>query len=139
MILTLQVQCVWGWGVKEPCIRVIEIDEQASLFGLHDAIQDAVGFDRDHLFHFFLANSESTRAQRHWLSDAEDYEDWYEEFRHLPLGNIWPLKRKKLYYLFDFGDQWTFEIRKRRGAKEPEPGVSYPQVIEQTGPDPKQY
>ena len=139
MILTLQIECVWGFGLREPCVRVVEIDEQASLMDLHSAIQDAVGFDRDHLFHFFLANDRSPRARRHWLSEAEDYEDWYEEFRHVPVGSIWPQKRKKLYYLFDFGDQWTFEIRKRRKTKAPEPGVSYPPVIERSGADPEQY
>ena len=139
MIFTLKIQLVWGLGWTEPCVRVIEIDDGASLFGLHDAIQDAVGFDRDHLFHFFLANSESRRAQRRWLSEAERYEDWYEEFHHIRLADIWPLKpRKKLYYLFDFGDDWTFQVLKHRGAKEPEPGVSYPHVVESIGPNPEQ-
>jgi len=50
-----------------------------------------------------------------------------------------PWAGKKLYYLFDFGDHWTFEIRKARGAKKPEVDVEYPRVVEAIGPDPEQY
>ena len=77
MILTLEIKILFGLGWAEPCVRVIEIEEDASLFALHDTIQDAVGFDRDHLFHFFVANSDSPQAHRHWLSQAKSYEDWY--------------------------------------------------------------
>ena len=139
MILTLKVECVWGQGLKGECLRVIEIDERASLFDLHEAIQDAVNFDRDHLLHFYVANSASPCAHKRWLSEAEAYEDRHDEFRSIPLGSIWPLGRKKLYYLFDFGDKWTFEIRKLRGTKEPLEGVKYPRVVKAIGPNPEQY
>ncbi len=140
MILTLEIKLTFHWGWTERCIRVLEIEDTATLFDLHDAIQDAVGFDRDHLFHFFVANSDSPHAHRHLLSEAETYEGWVDEFKTMPLSDIWPLKpRKKLFYLFDFGDQWTFLVTKRRGVKKPEAGVSYPRVIERTGPDPVQY
>ena len=42
-------------------------------------------------------------------------------------------------YLFDFGDKWTFEVRKLRGSKTPEAGVKYPRIIEAIGPNPQQY
>ena len=59
MILTLTVECAFGAYLKEQCIRTIEIDEEARLYDLHEAIQDAVQFGRDHPFQFFLANSAS--------------------------------------------------------------------------------
>jgi len=140
MILTLEIKLIFSLWWNKPCVRVIEIEDEASLFDLHDAIQDAVGFDRDHLFHFFVANSDSPQAHRHWLSEAESYEDWYDEFRTIHLTEIWPLKpRKKLYYLFDFGDRWTFLVSKRRGVKKSEDGASYPRVIDRAGSDPVQY
>lgn len=140
MILTLEIKLVSALGWTQPCVRVIEIEDGASLFDLHEAIQDAVGFDRDHLFHFFLANNVLPQAHRHWLSDADDYDDWYDEFRTIHLASIWPLQpRKKLYYLFDFGAEWIFLVSKRRGVKPPDEGVSYPRVVDRTGPDPAQY
>ena len=139
MILTLKIKCVWGLYLKEPCIRVIEMDERSSLVDLHNAIQDALGFDQDHLFNFFVANSASRAARRQWLTQAESWEGMCDDLEQTPLASIWPLDRKKFYYLFDFGDDWTFEIRKQRGTKEPEPGLSYPRVIQRVGADPEQY
>jgi hypothetical protein len=46
----------------------------------------------------------------------------------------------KLFYHFDFGDDWRFEIRKMRNKpKEPEARVRYPRVIEAKGPKLRQY
>jgi len=49
------------------------------------------------------------------------------------------LGRKRLYYLFDFGDNWKFEIRRHRKTKEAEAGVEYPRVVMTSGPNPEQY
>ena len=57
-----------------------------------------------------------------------------------PLCEIYPLpERLKLYYWFDFGDDWKFEIKKARHPKPPERRVKYPRVIEKGGPNPVQY
>lgn len=107
---------------------------------LHEAIQDAVEFGRDHPFEFFIANSEWPSAKRDWVTYAEEWEDKESDFRRMTLNAIFPLKpRKKLYYLFDAGDLWTFEIRKQRGRKEPIEGVAYPRVVQAIGPNPEQY
>jgi hypothetical protein len=139
MILTLTIKCVRGAYLKETITRVIEIDEEASLYDLHDSIQDAFDFGRDHPFDFFLANNSSQYAVRKRLTGKEEWEDREPDFLETPLKNIWPTGRKKLYYLFDFGDKWVFEIRKARGVKEPERGVKYPRLIKAIGPNPEQY
>ncbi|MDD5698242.1 MAG: hypothetical protein PHH77_06455 [Victivallaceae bacterium] len=137
MIFTLTVKCVFGRYFEDECIRVIEIKKDASLYALHAAIQDAVEFDRDHPFEFYTANSASPFAQKHWLTEQEG---WQEDNWHtIKLKDIWPLGRKKLYYLFDFGDQWTFEIRKARGEKDASRYASYPRVIQSIGSNPEQY
>ena len=115
MILTLTIKCVFGHYLEEQCIRIIEFEENTSLYDLHDAIQDAVSFGRDHPFTFYIANS--WRGQRQWLTEEEKWQDKEHDFSTIKLKDIYPLGRKKLYYLFDFGDQWTFEVRKARGSK----------------------
>jgi hypothetical protein len=46
----------------------------------------------------------------------------------------------KLYYLFDFGDNWIFQINKTRHKdKIEQAGVVYPRVIEAKWKNPKQY
>jgi hypothetical protein len=99
MILTLTVECAVGAYLKEQCIRTIEIDEEARLYDLHDAIQDAVQFGRDHPFQFFLANSASPSARKQWLAEKEEWEDKEDDFRRIILKDIYPLGRKRLYYL----------------------------------------
>jgi hypothetical protein len=141
MILKLKIECVSGWYLKETCTRVIEIDENMDLLDLHEAIQDAVEFGRDHPFEFYLANSPSPWAHKHRLAENEEWLHIESDFAKIKLKELYlnPLGRKKLYYLFDFGDKWTFEIRKIRGKKEPEAGVKYPRVVEAIGPNPVQY
>ncbi len=137
MILTLTIKCVFGHYLEEQCIRIIEFEENTSLYDLHDAIQDAVSFGRDHPFTFYIANS--WRGQRQWLTEKEKWQDKEHDFSTIKLKDIYPLGRKKLYYLFDFGDRWTFEVRKARGSKKPLDGVSYPCVTKSIGPNPVQY
>jgi len=137
--LTLSVECVGGMNFSETCKRIIEISEDDSLNDLHDVIQNAVDFDRDHAYEFYLANSPSPWAKKHWITAKEEWEDKEDDFECIKLKDILPLARKKLYYLFDFGDQWIFEIRKARRLKSPEDGVSYPRLIKRIGPNPEQY
>jgi len=73
MILKLRIECVRGHYLSEQCIRVIEIDENMHLLNLHETIQDAVNFGRDHPFEFYLANSSSPWARKHRLTENEDW------------------------------------------------------------------
>jgi hypothetical protein len=139
MILTLTIECVRGAYLRERCIRVIEIHAKASLYDLHDAIQDAFDFGRDHLFDFFLANTSSPYAAKKRLTEKEEWEDREDDFFRTCLTNIWSTGRKKLYYVFDYRDKWTFEIRKGRGGKEPAQGVKYPRLLKAIGPNREQY
>ena len=138
MIFKLRIECVRGVYLEHECIRVIAMDDSASLLDLHDVIQDAVSFGRDHPFDFYTANSASPWAHRNWITEAEDWEEKVEAFAGTCLSEIWPLGRKKLYYWFDFGDDWIFEIRKMRSAKADE-SVPCPRILERIGPDPEQY
>ena len=139
MIWTLKIECISGAYLTHQCVRIIEIDSGSSLIQLHDAIQDAVHFDRDHPFEFFAGRTHRNRQVV--FNDTLDWEEAFKTYGQLTLDQVYPLPaRFKLYYHFDFGDQWYFEIRKmRKKAVEPAPGVSYPRVIEKQGPDPEQY
>lgn len=139
MILTLTVECMSGRSLEDQCIRVIEIDENACLYDLSQAILNSVGFEQDHLFDFYTANSASPWVQKRWLSEKEEWEEREDDFFQITLRSIYPLDRKILYYIFDLGDNWTFEIRKGRGIKKPEIDISYPRVVQAVGPNPEQY
>ena len=62
------------------------------------------------------------------------------EMEDPPLNRVFPLpERLKLFYWFDFGDDWKFEIKKDRRTHPPAPKTKYPRVIRRVGPNPKQY
>jgi len=139
MIWTLRIECIGGRYLENECVRVLEIDSEASLMELHDAIQDAVGFDRDHLFEFFAGRS--YRNRKLVFNDSFDGEQSFDRYGILTLEQLYPLPKScKLYYHFDFGDDWYFEIGKfRRKLMVREPGVEYPRIIASIGQHPEQY
>lgn len=139
MIWTLTIECIVGMYQEHECVRVVEIDSEASLLDLHNAIQDAVDFDRDHLFEFF--GGRNWRNHKVVFGDSYDAENIFDVYSSITLEEVYPLPKScKLFYHFDFGDDWFFKIRKsRKKPKEPENGVQYPRVVESVGPNPEQY
>ncbi len=138
MIYTLSIKCVWGAYFEQPFERTIEVLDDMTLGELHDAIQDFTGFDNDHLFTFFIARGPT--AKRTEMVETDEWEDRHGRLYEIPLKRVFPLPlNMKLFYLFDFGDSWTFQIGKRGGTKAEELGTKYPRVIKATGPKPNQY
>ncbi|WP_157735962.1 IS1096 element passenger TnpR family protein [Granulosicoccus antarcticus] len=141
MIFTLKVTLLGGMYAESECIRTIEIDSSSTLDDLHLVILDAVGFDNDHLYEFYVSRTERSRDRRRYSSfDGYDFED-DENSDEVTLESLFPLeKSKNLYYLFDFGDSWRFRITKsRKKPTNPEKGVRYPRIVERVGDDPEQY
>ncbi len=134
LIWTFRVELLSGLYAEEECVRVIEIDSSDTLDDLHMAIQDAVGFDNDHLYEFYVARTERSR-------DKQRFDDENGGIYSTALDDLYPLdKGKKLYYLFDYGDSWRFKITKSRVRPHPPvEGIEYPRVIESTGKNPDQY
>jgi hypothetical protein len=139
-------QVIWTLRVKLPqiqseCIRVIEIKSSATFLQLHEAIQDAVDFDNDHLFDFFVGRHPGNRAYSIGGEANWDTFNPFRTYRNVPISSAWPLPTgMKLYYLFDFGDNWLFQINKTRHKdKLSQPGIVYPRVIEARGKNPEQY
>jgi hypothetical protein len=132
MIWTLKVALLAGRYAKSACIRIIEIDSSATLEYLHLAIQKAVDFDNDHLYEFFIARTDHSREKVRCDCDNEG---------RIMLADLFPLpKGRKLFYYFDYGDSWVFEVsRTRKAPFAPVSGVAYPIVIEKIGENPEQY
>jgi hypothetical protein len=108
-----------------PWSRTIEVKEDFTLRGLHNYLQEIVDFDNDHLYEFYVGRNPRNRA--HTVATTTR------------LNEIYPLKGQKIYYLFDFGDSWLFEIKKSRKKKTVSADTEYPVVIESSGVNPDQY
>ena len=56
----------------------------------------------------------------------------------VPVTDVFQEEKQKMLYLFDYGDDWTFEVQfLRREAAEK--GARYPKVLESKGAAPEQY
>jgi hypothetical protein len=142
-IYTLSINCVCGVYLKEPSFRLVELQSTSTLGELHNLIQKLTGFDDDHMATFYLANT--FRGAKVWL--AED-DGWEENPRAPGDGPLWQIrlhdlfplpKHKKLFYWFDFGDDWILEIVKKGKDATACAGVKYPKLIAKQGPKPEQY
>jgi hypothetical protein len=128
LIVTLKIKLDTYWSAD------IEFEDNSTLEDVHYAIQDAVNFDDDHLYAFFVA-----RHQR--AHDRIVYDDENGKIYDTRICDIFPLPPKtQLFYLFDFGDSWIFKVGKsRKKPHAPVDGVQYPRVVNETGQKPVQY
>ena len=134
MIWILKIELLSGAYLEDKWEATVEIDSTSTLEDLHFAIQDAVEFDNDHLYEFYISRTERSR-------DRVRFDDENEGIYSVTLENLYPLeKRRKLYYMFDYGDSWLFKITKsRKKPQEPKQGITYPRMVDETGSKPEQY
>lgn len=117
---------VWLPGTYRTLWRRIWISQTASLHDLANCILDAFGFDHDHLYAFFLKG-------KPWSKHALAY--WHpSEAKHHPLlDRPWgppkvsadkvdlsglKLPKPRFTFLYDFGDEWRFQVKYEGGDLE---------------------
>ena len=108
-----------------PWSRTIEVKEDFTLQNLHKYIQKIIGFDDDHLYEYYVGKNPRNRA--------------YPLQKTTKLNEIYPLIGHKIYYLFDFGDRWLFQIKKSTKKKIEGKETKYPVLILSSGINPEQY
>ena len=108
-----------------PWSRTIEISEDFTFSKLHKYIQEIIEFDDDHLYEFFSGKSPRNKL--------------YKISNNSKLNEIFPMDGMKLYYLFDFGDNWLFKISKSRRKQLQTNEIELPRVIQSVGENPEQY
>lgn len=137
MIYRLTVECMEGWHYDHETIRIIDIDENALLYDLFDIIREANGFGFEHPHLFYLGRNPQNKKI---IFGKED--DYYpRECRpyRTTLKSIYPLGNLKFYFLYDFGDNWIFQIKKSRKKFEVEPNRQYPNIVEKIGENPESH
>ena len=168
MIWTLKIKLLsWRW-VDMDWEATIALDASSTLADLHHIIQQAVGFDNDHLYGFYVARTPWSRdrvryegsQQYGWYDEDEvvdqyedqdggEYEDEGEEYAEeeddaastTTLEGLFPLPTdRRLFYQFDYRDNWIFQISRARNKPfAPEPGTEWPRLIDERGEKPPQY
>lgn len=137
-IYTLSIACVTGRYLTEAFRFVVELPADSTLDDLASVILETVDFDGDHLSQFYLANG--LRRKKTWLTadgewDGDDSAMWDRR-----LLDIFPIaKNKVLYYEYDAGSAWCFEIIKQGKEKMPLAGHEFPRIVEERGNRPLEY
>ena len=121
-----------GWpGVT----RTIAVRGDQSLVRLHDALQDAFGWEDDHLYSFWTSGKfwdgydcEYTRPVL--AEDGQRTARVRVQTLRLAVG-------QKLAYLFDFGDEWRVMLTLTKII--PADDGAYPRILASRGEAPPQY
>ncbi|MCC4238409.1 plasmid pRiA4b ORF-3 family protein [Vibrio anguillarum] len=132
MIETLKIKLLSGPKANDwECM--VEVPNDYCLYDLHHVIQQAVGFDDDHLFEFAIG--------RTYLSPSTLIIECDDDEINEKIESILPkVKGKKLFYMFDYGDRWLFQISKsRKKSFEARPNIQYPRLTIEVGVKPEQY
>lgn len=115
------------------CYRHIQISGKSTLWQLHCAILDAFDFDDDHAHAFFMDNKKWSNVDSYYAEMAADGERTTEKCR---LNQAGLYKGMPFKYVFDFGDEWTFQCKVIR-VEEGDSGA--PVIIKSKGDAPSQY
>ena len=136
-VITLHI-ALSGWRAGgQAWSTVIEMPEDATLGELHYTIQKLVRFDDDHLYEFY-AGANWRQRKVEFGEPGSPFDG--SEADDIKLANVFPLPKScKLYYHFDFGDDWVFAIRSPPRRKPMNRRAKYPRVIEENGRRPRQY
>ena len=111
--------------------RKIKISSSNTLEDLHLSIQDAFNFDNDHLYAFFTSG-------KAWQGDSytHPYADGFDASEK-EIMNLGLRPGQIILYVFDFGDDWRFEVKYEKFIEEPQ--LLNPQIIDRKGESPEQY
>jgi hypothetical protein len=128
-------------SLKPKLYRDIEIEGSKSLHALAEAIVTAFDFDFDHAFGYYsdLKNPYSKKGERYELfADMEDGDSDAGSVERTKVAEVFGTPKKKMLFLFDYGDEWRFVIE-AMGIGKKTPKTYYPRVTASVGKAPKQY
>ncbi len=146
MIVELTIECLGSNFKEADCSKIVEFDTTDSLEALYHLIITAFEFDWDHMSMFFIGRTDNPYSHGNKVIYQKGPDNFYGDKRNIgdyqmTLDELYPLPNGfKLFYHYDFGDDWVFPIKKsRKKPFAPVPGVTYPRVIEAIGDNPQQY
>lgn len=114
--------------------RSLELAQSQTLHTLSRAILDAIDWDSDHLYSFFMSN-------RAWDEQTEYTSPLSGEGQPadtLTLADLDLKPKQKFLFLYDYGDEHLFEVEVVSLRKDAPPG-EYPQLVASQGDAPGQY
>ena len=120
--------------LRKPSVwRTIEISEDQTLDDLHYAIQNAVDFDFDHLYSFYMSGQAWDDSTEYAHPDADG-----PSADEVKICDLNLRMKQRFLYLFDYGDEHHFEVQ-LVDINPDAPKGDYPRVVKRRGKNPSQY
>ncbi|WP_018248938.1 plasmid pRiA4b ORF-3 family protein [Orenia marismortui] len=113
--------------------RKIKISSTHTLLDLHQIIQNAFDFNNDHLYAFFMTGQPWTEPK---FTAPQDYDGI--PVNEVQIGELGLEEGQQILYLFDYGDEWRFNVRLEK-LNTQEKKVVEAEMIEKKGESPEQY
>lgn len=124
-VYTFKVKYKWAKGIT----RTIELKSEEMLDDLHIAIQQALKWDDDHLYAFFMNGVKWDDRYSFVSPDDDNGPRWTTE---IAIGELGLTPNYKFLYYFDYGDSHEFEIQVVAIDPRADRG-EYPRVVESEG------
>jgi len=125
--------------------RVLAVPEHFTLYQFAEAINDSFDFDFDHPFGFYDNLKRYYRSMEAYelFTDLPDImqfgsENRYGSVEKTRVNQVFTHLKKKMLYLFDYGDEWHFLIQ-LTGVEPVEQGRHYPVCLKTVGEALPQY
>lgn len=117
------------------CWRRLAIPGNAHLTELASTILDAFDFDSDHLYRFSYKDrfGRTVEIDHPYLADHSDHALADE----VKVGDLPLFQGMHIGFLFDFGDQWDFDIQTEEVNSSS--AINKPRILEKHGKAPEQY
>jgi yecA family protein len=127
-------------SLKPRLYRDIEIQSDAPLKNLAEAIVAAFEFDLDHAYGFYskLSGSIFDSPIRYELFEERQIVGTSGSVKHTKVGDAFVRTGSKMLFLYDYGDEWGFKVEVI-GMAEKGPKGRYPKVVAAMGKAPQQY
>ncbi len=113
---------------KDDVFRDIEIKATATAEDFHNSIVQAFGFDGGEMASFYISDDEWSQGEEVALFDMSEGGAPLRIMNETPLDDIITEHKRKLIYVYDFMNMWTFLVELAEIVDEAE-GTDYPNLM----------
>lgn len=113
---------------EEDVFRDLEIDQQASLEDLHNAINQSFGFDGGEMASFYQSDDQWNQGQEISLFDMSDGTTDVRLMSETFVEDVISEVETRMLYVYDFMSMWRFMVELGEIA-EREDGIIYPNLM----------
>ena len=118
--------------VEADVLRDIEIEAKCTLKNLHEAITKSFGFLGNELASFYESDKDWKQGKELPLFSIDDN----ATMENVKLDQIFKGSQKRLIYVYDFLNMWTFYVELKESGKIIS-GINYPNLINSQGDVPE--